>query len=97
MPTKVVEYLAHGVPAITTPLPLARDLVEECRGGVVVPFDDPQAAADAAVRLWRAPDEAAAMGERGRDLVRERYDWAKGGPAFVAALTEVAAARSPRL
>ena len=45
-------------------------------------------------RLWGyAPEEALSVA----DLVRERYDWAKGGPAFVAALTEVAAARSPRL
>ena len=57
----------------------------------------PQAAADAVLRLWRTPEEAAAMGRRGRELVRERYDWAKGGAAFDAALTEVAAARSPRL
>lgn len=96
MPTKVVEYLAHGVPAITTPLPLARGIVAEADAGVVVPFDDPQAVADAALRLWRAPEQAAAMGERGRELVRERYDWAKGGAAFVAALTDIARERSPR-
>ncbi|UUZ45098.1 glycosyltransferase family 4 protein [Janibacter limosus] len=96
MPTKVVEYTAHGVPAITTPLPLARGIVAEADAGVVVPFDDPQAVADAALRLWRAPEQAAAMGERGRELVRERYDWAKGGAAFVEALTDVAGERSPR-
>lgn len=96
MPTKVVEYLAHGVPAITTPLPLAREVVEEADAGVVVPFDDARAAADAALRLWRDPSGAAAMGARGRALVRERYDWAKGGAAFVDALTQIAAARSPR-
>ena len=96
MPTKVVEYLAHGVPAITTPLPLAEEIVREADAGVVVPFEDPQAVADAVVRLWRNPAAAAAMGARGRDLVRERYDWAKGGAAFVAALTEIARERSPR-
>lgn len=96
MPTKVVEYLAHGVPAITTPLPLAQELVDEAVAGIVVGFDDPQAAAEAALQLWRAPHDAAAMGARGRDLVRERYDWAKGGAAFVDALTEIAEARSPR-
>lgn len=96
MPTKVVEYLAHAVPAITTPLPLARELVEEVDAGVVVAFDDPQAVADAAVRLWRDPDLAAQMGARGRDLVSERYDWAKGAADFVAALTAIAVARSPR-
>lgn len=96
MPTKVVEYLAHGVPAITTPLPLAEEIVREADAGLVVPFADPRAAADAAVELWREPDRAAAMGGRGRELVRERYDWAKGGADFVAALTGIAAKRSPR-
>mgnify|MGYP001055796771 CR=1 FL=1 len=96
MPTKVVEYLAHGVPAITTPLPLAEEIVLEARSGVIVPFDDPEAAADAAVRLWRDPAEAAAAGRRGRGLVRERYDWEKGGAAFVEELTRIAGERSPR-
>ncbi len=96
MPTKVVEYLAHGIPAITTPLPLAEDLVRRSGGGVIVPFDDPQAVADAAVRLWREPAAAAGMGSRGRAFVGERYDWAKGAEDFVAALTEVARTASPR-
>lgn len=96
MPTKVVEYLAHGVPAITTPLPLAEAIVREAAAGVVVPFADPQAVADQAVRLWREPAEAAAMGVRGRELVRERYDWAKGSAAFVGALTEISRERTPR-
>lgn len=96
MPTKVVEYLAHGVPAITTPLPLAEEVVLEARGGAIVPFDDPEETAAAVVRLWREPDGAAAMGRRGRDLVRARYDWAKGGADFVAELTRIARERSPR-
>ncbi len=96
MPTKVVEYLAHGVPAITTPLPLAEEIVLEAGGGVIVPFDDPEETAEAAVRLWREPDEAGTMGRRGRELVRARYDWAKGGPDFVAELTRIARERSPR-
>lgn len=81
---------------MTTPLPLAREIVEQADAGVVVPFDDPQAVADAVLDLWRHPERAAAMGVRGRDLVRERYDWAKGATAFVGALTDVAAERSPR-
>lgn len=96
MPTKVVEYLAHGVPAITTPLPLAEEIVLEARAGAIVPFDDPEATAEAVVRLWHEPAEAAAMGRRGRDLVRDRYDWAKGGADFATELRRIASARSPR-
>lgn len=96
MPTKVVEYLAHGVPAITTPLPLAEGIIVEASAGSIVPFADPEETAEAAVRLWQEPTEAAAMGRRGRELVRQRYDWAKGAAAFVAELTRIAEERSPR-
>ncbi|WP_067434733.1 glycosyltransferase [Nocardioides jensenii] len=40
-PTKVVEYMAHGVPVITTPLPRAEHLVTSVGSGVVVPFGAP--------------------------------------------------------
>ena len=96
LPTKVVEYLAHGVPALTTPLPLAEEIVLSASAGAIVPFDDPEATAEAALWLWRDPGRAAAMGARGRDLVRERYDWTKGATDFVAELTRIARERSPR-
>jgi hypothetical protein len=40
--TKIVEYCALGVPVITTPLPLATDLVGSENVGFVVPLDDPR-------------------------------------------------------
>src|SRR5262249_62020460 len=51
MPTKVVEYMARGVPVITTPLPLAVALVESADCGFVVPFGDVGAGAGAHVVL----------------------------------------------
>lgn len=49
MPSKVIEYLAHGVPVVATPLPTVRALIEEEGGGVLVPFGD----ADATVAVVR--------------------------------------------
>lgn len=95
MPTKVVEYLARGVPAVTTPLPVAVALVEASGGGLVVPFEDPQAAADAILALRADPERAASMGAAGHAHVAEHYDWATQGPAFAASLAQVAAERSP--
>lgn len=37
-PTKVVEYLALGVPVVATDIPDQRDLLAHCGGGVCVPF-----------------------------------------------------------
>lgn len=75
MPTKVVEYLAAGVPAITTPLPAAARLVREADAGVVVDFGDVAAVAHAVERLRADPDGAAAMGRRGRELVARDWSW----------------------
>src|SRR5207302_1515310 len=44
LPTKVVEYMARGVPVVTTPTPPAAELVDKYQCGVVVPFGDPEAA-----------------------------------------------------
>lgn len=90
MPTKVVEYLAHGVPAITTPLPLAADLVTRSGGGVVVPFCDVDATV-AQVERWAAdPTAAAAAGRRGHALVRAEQDWGNHAQDFVAVLERIA-------
>ena len=75
---------------------LRGDAARETASAETLGAEGPQAVADAVLDLWRHPERAAAMGVRGRDLVRERYDWAKGATAFVGELTDVAAERSPR-
>lgn len=86
MPTKVVEYLAHGVPAITTPLPIPAQLVESTGAGVVVPFEDVEAPL-AQILAWADdPERARELGRRGHAAARREYDWARLGPAFVAEL-----------
>ncbi len=93
MPTKVIEYMARGLPVITTPLPLARDLVSLSGCGVTVPFDDPAAVADALLALHRDPDRRLEMGAAGHRYVREHFDWNVIGHDFVRHLTGVASTR----
>ncbi len=88
-PTKVYEYLAHGVPVVTTPLPLARGLVEASTGGVVVPFDDPRAVADAVIALRMDPQEARRMGAAGHAYARAHHDWRSSKATFIDAVREV--------
>ncbi|HEY7485444.1 MAG TPA: glycosyltransferase family 4 protein [Streptosporangiaceae bacterium] len=83
MPTKVVEYMAHGVPVITTPVPPAADIVGPTGCGVIVPFQDPEAAVKAVRRLRDDPDLRADMGKRGYDAARERYHWPVHAQRFV--------------
>lgn len=85
-PTKVVEYMACGVPVLTTPSPVAVDLVRRYDCGVVVPFRDPQAVAAAVTRLRDDADERAALGRRGHQAARCCHDWQRSGRAFVAQL-----------
>lgn len=86
MPTKVVEYLARGVPAVTTPLPRAVRIVEPARAGLVVPFDDASAVVAAVGRLRDDPDERRAMARRGRDVVAREHSWEADAQRFVALL-----------
>ncbi|MFL6173264.1 MAG: glycosyltransferase [Marmoricola sp.] len=94
LPTKVAEYLAHGVPAITTPLPAAVDLVESAGAGVVVPFvggrAEPAAVVEAILRLDAEPEERRALGSRGHAYAREHLDWTRLSQDFLAYLDSLA-------
>ncbi|MPZ88445.1 MAG: glycosyltransferase [Nitriliruptorales bacterium] len=85
-PTKIVEYMACGVPAITTPNPVAADLVSRHGCGLVVPFDDPAAVAAALRRLHGDPGLRRDLGRRGHRAAQRDYDWRCSGRAFVAQL-----------
>lgn len=85
-PTKVIEYMAHGVPVVTTPTPPARALVEGSGCGVVVPFEDPAAAAEAVRALAADPVRVADLARRGRETALSEHDWNRDAAAFVATL-----------
>ncbi len=92
MPTKVAEYMARGVPVVTTPLPLAVDLVQAADGGFVVPFDDPAAARDAILTLDADPGLRVKLGLRAHEYALANLSWAPHAAAFVTQLETWAAA-----
>lgn len=72
---KLFEYLALGLAVVASDFPNLRRFVADAGTGYCV---DPASAADlaAAVRhLHEHPEERAAMGERGRRAVEERWNW----------------------
>lgn len=83
MPTKVLEYLGCGVPVITTPLPLAVEVVRTADAGEVVPFADVDAVVAAVERLVGDDDARQAAADRGRRYVLEEHAWQAHAPAFV--------------
>lgn len=94
LPTKIVEYLAAGIPAVTTPLPAAARLVAGADAGVVVGFGDVAGAAEAVRGLRADPGRAAAMGRRGRELVAREWTWDAEQAVFLDALRAVAGERA---
>lgn len=88
MPTKLLEYLAQGVPFVSTPLPLAVDLAERSGGGVIVPFDDVAAVREAVMALNEDDVRRQRMADSGRAWVRDHANWSIDGPAFVRQLEE---------
>jgi glycosyltransferase involved in cell wall biosynthesis len=94
MPTKVVEYMARGLPVITTPNPIAAEIVTEGGCGLVVPFQDPQATAAAVRRLRDDPALRLDMGKRGHEAARARFHWPEQARLFVAQLEDWAGSRA---
>jgi glycosyltransferase involved in cell wall biosynthesis len=91
MPTKVVEYMARGLPVITTPNPIAAEIVTQGSCGLVVPFQDPKATAAAVRRLRDDPALRLDMGKRGHEAARAHYHWPEQARLFVAQLEDWAA------
>ena len=74
-PVKLFEYMAAGLPMVASDLPLCREVVEAAGCGLLVDPRDPAAIAAGVRWLLAHPEEAAAMGRRGRAAVEQRYTW----------------------
>jgi len=85
MPSKVVEYLAHGVPVVATPLPTVVALIEDEGGGLLVPFDDPEATLAAVRRILEEPGLHAELSAQGRQAAARRT-WEVEGDRLVTML-----------
>lgn len=72
MPSKVIEYLAHGVPVVATPLPTVRALIDEEGGGVLVPFGDTDATVTAVRDLLTDEGRRARLADEGRAAAARR-------------------------
>ncbi|GAA2623901.1 glycosyltransferase family 4 protein [Actinomadura fulvescens] len=94
VPAKVMEYMAHGVPVVTTPHPATVAVVKPAGAGIVVPHGDPRAAADAVLELSKDASLRTGMGKRGYETARARFNWAVHAGEFVSQL-EAWAGRSP--
>lgn len=75
LPVKVFEYMAAGMPVILSETSEAAQYVRECEGGILVDPLDPAQIAQAIVELCQQEEKAQAMGQRGQQLIFEKYNW----------------------
>jgi glycosyltransferase involved in cell wall biosynthesis len=74
MPRAVMEAAAMGVPAVASNVKGNREAVEPGQTGLLVPYGDVAALADAVAALVDDPARARAMGEAARQRAREDFD-----------------------
>ncbi len=75
--------MASGVPVVSTANPSSRELVERHGCGLLVPFEDPAAAAAAVRRLTRTSPCAVPWVWSGRQAALRHYSWGRGRQGLV--------------
>lgn len=74
IPNVLLEAMSCGVPVITTPVSGIPELVDDGTNGLLIPQEDPQALADALLRLHNDHELARKLGSAGQTTIRERFD-----------------------
>ncbi|RLA80671.1 MAG: glycosyltransferase family 1 protein [Epsilonproteobacteria bacterium] len=74
--TKIFEYMALGLPVVTSDFKLYKDVIEKYNCGICVNPLNPKEIADAIKYIIDNPKEAEQMGINGRNAVLEKYNWA---------------------
>jgi len=92
----IPQALAVGTPVVATTVGGSPELIRDGVTGRLVPPSDAPALAAAILALLRNPDDAAAMAERGGEMVRARYTLDAAMERTVAVYDTLLTARSPR-
>ncbi|MBI3135927.1 MAG: glycosyltransferase family 4 protein [Bacteroidetes bacterium] len=74
-PNKIFEYMASGLPVIGSDFPLWQKIIAAGNCGICVDPLNPSQLAEAIRFILDNPEKAREMGENGKILVREIYNW----------------------
>jgi len=75
--TKMFEYMAAGLPVLTTDMPLWTEVVEKYRCGVAVDPFDPAAIARSLDHFFDHAERAIVAGRNGRAAIEQHFNWAR--------------------
>lgn len=75
LPTKILEYMAYGLPVIASNLPCTRDYIEYCEGGILVDIGSPQQTLHDVIDLIRNPRRQLQMSIQGQQRIIEDLNW----------------------
>lgn len=87
-PLKIFEYMAMGLPVVTTAVPLLDTIVRPGWEGLLVEEGDVAGLASAIATLLDAPEQALAMGRSARERVVAEYSWERHCERLEAVLEE---------
>ena len=84
LPRAVVQALATGIPAVGFALDGTPEVVLSGETGFAVTPERVDEVVAATEKLWNDPELRRKMGERGRELVLERFDWRRMADTLLA-------------
>jgi hypothetical protein len=87
-PMKMFEYLASGVPIISSDLPVLREVLEDGRNALLVAPDRPDSWVAALDRLVANPELARKLGQAGHADYLARYTWDNRASQLLAIASE---------
>lgn len=74
---KLFEYWAMSKPVIVTKLKAISSIFKNGKTGIIIPNENPQKLAEAILNLTKNKRRAKKMGDNGRKLVEEKFNWEK--------------------